>query len=561
MLSETPQLLLKGLSAATRVMMPLVLIFAAAFVLYWQSFSNALVFDSAIWFGEARLRVLESYGYTDRYLSKKLAYLLWRWSDGNVVTLHVVNTFLHGATACIGYLFFRRLFSALLVAPGSHLKYEPRLLAFTGALLFALHPVLVYAVAYVGQMEIILATLFALLFLVTYLDGILRHDPVRLVGAAALYWIALLSKEHVIMVPAVALAMTLLFRPPSLALLRELWVPFTVYGLVALHIFSLTDVGVGQIYEPSGEAALDRAATLGLTISAENAHGVSIITQALLFFRYWLIWLLPYPGWMSIDLQYPIAASYLEWPFLVGLIGFSLYPLVVGWLLLRGGRLGLIGLCLLYPWLMFFTEFVAVRVHEPFVLYRSYLWMIGACWAVPLIIAVWRIYPVLIFAILVSFGAAALDRLASFESPYKLWDDAVRKNDEFGDRALAAYRAYLNRGTALHEQGQLQEALQDYAKALELNPNLAQAHANRATALVQLEQLDAALIESNEAIRLGHRMSPPALASAHSNRAGIYLLLNHPEEALKDLEQAVVLDPEQARHQNSLKILRDKLVR
>ena len=68
--------------------------------------------------------------------------------------------------------------------------------AWVGALIFALHPVAVYAVGYVVQRSILMATFFVLVMQLSYLHGLLTGRRRWLVLAAAAYFLAVFSKEH-----------------------------------------------------------------------------------------------------------------------------------------------------------------------------------------------------------------------------------------------------------------------------------------------------------------------------------------------------------------------------
>jgi hypothetical protein len=94
-----------------------------------------------------------------------------------------------------------------------------------------------------------------------------------------------------------------------------------------------------------------------------------------LFFRYGLLWLIPNVGWMSIDLRPAFPLSLASAQAIASVLAYLGLLAASAWLVLRRSDvLGLIGLCLLFPLLMFGTEFGTVWIQDPFVLYRSYLW-------------------------------------------------------------------------------------------------------------------------------------------------------------------------------------------
>jgi len=301
----------------------------------------------------------------------------------------------------------------------------------------------------------------------------------------------------------------------------------------------------------------------------------SVITQASLFFKYLLLWLVPYPGWMSVDLRQTIASGPLAWPHVLGVPAFLAYGAAAALLILRRGTLGLLGLGLLFPWLLFFTEFVTVRIQEPFVLYRSYLWMAGLPAVLPFLARRLSARTVIVgCAVLVLvFGVALRERLATFANNLALWDDAVRKNTDlsqvyvdrgYGNRAVALLRAgrpdealadlemalklnprsshaYVNRGTLLSQRGEEKKALADIDRGIELDPSFAEGHAERCAQLYKMEEPARALESCNEALRLA-----PALPTALVSRAVLHARALRMPEALTDLDKVLKLEPNHA---------------
>ena len=101
--------------------------------------------------------------------------------------------------------------------------------AWFGALIFAIHPVAVYAVGYVVQRSILMATFFALLMQLAYLRGLLSGQVRWLVLAAVAYFLAVFSKEHSVMVLALLAAQTVLLRSQVRASARALWLAWAAF--------------------------------------------------------------------------------------------------------------------------------------------------------------------------------------------------------------------------------------------------------------------------------------------------------------------------------------------
>jgi len=301
--------------------------------------------------------------------------------------------------------------------------------------------------------------------------------------------------------PAVLAAMTLLLRREnrlSRPALAAGWCAFTAVALLVVLIARGNLVQVlGTAYEPM---AVESFAQQNIVASGAMLHLLSVLTQAGLFFKYLLLWALPNPAWMSIDMREPFVASLSAWQGWLGAAGFALYGALALRLLWRGGRAGLAGLALLYPWLLFFTEFSSIRVQEPFVLYRSYLWMPGLMLLIPLLLLRFpqrRTLPMLGCAALL-LVPLALNRLWVFGDNYRLWNDAALLLQN--ERVAGADRIYYNRGQALLAQQKWAEAARDFERSAAISPQLAPIHYMLGMAYVNagryqeaLQQFDATL--------------------------------------------------------------------
>jgi tetratricopeptide (TPR) repeat protein len=494
---------------------------AVALALYGGALQYPLVFDDLLL---VRDTALSASGTGPRALSHASFRWIQALAGGEVSWQRLANVLLHGAVGAVLFGFLARLFEAVL---GPRMRWT----AFLGALAFVLHPAAVYGVAYLGQRSIVMATLFSVLSLWCVLEGLLRRSSAWFVAGALSYGLAVVSKEHAVMLPAVAGALAVLLRGISPAMLRKAGLALLLTGVVAAGIVYQRRALLGAAYEPfvGDVAGASSATTLAL----------SMLNQAFLYFRYLLTWLLPCPCWMSIDLRVDFPGDLLSWPQTVGAIAYLAYPLAAASLLLRGGRLGLLGFGLLYAWLLSLTELAAVRVQEPFVLYRSYLWMGGLAATLPALAPglAPRTRNAILAAICIALVPLAVNRLATFSSPLALWDDAVRKNRDSG----AAYRerALINRGELLRGAGQRQAALADFDLAIAANPRLAEGYASRATLYLELGRLQEALADLDRAVALD-----PRHGSAHAKRCYAKFALGLPRaDALADCEQALRLEP------------------
>ena len=227
------------------------------------------------------------------------------------------------------------------------------------------------------------------------------------------------------------------------------------------------------------------------------------MTQAWLYFKYLLLWLVPNPGWMSIALEEEFARQILGWPQTLGIFGLAIYGVVAVRLFLKGGRRALLGFALLGPLLLFLVEFSTVRIQEIFVLYRSYLWM--PCLAAALPFVVGRL-PARVAAaglLLAAIGLAAvtIERLKVFDDPVRLWDDAIVKAAGSPNRANLG-RLYYQRGRSKVIEGQFAEGLPDLTLAIGLHPRLVASHYFRGVAFFETGQFASALADFDQMTRM-----------------------------------------------------------
>ena len=99
--------------------------------------------------------------------------------------------------------------------------------------------------------------------------------------------------------------------------------------------------------------------------------------------------------------------------------------------------------------------------------------------------------------------------------------------------------AYYNRGLAKSRLGQNEEAIKNYDQAIELNPQLAEAYCNRGIAKNRLREYEEAIKDFNQAIELN-----PQDAKAYYNRGISKYYLEEYEEAIKNYNKAIELNPQ-----------------
>ena len=474
---------------------------ALSALLYLPFLHNPLVFDDRIFFSGLRFAYYATHplGLDLRlppYFTLTLIEVLW---SGVVAAQRVVSLLLHIGVALVLYKLLLDLQRAALPAPA---QADAPLRAAIGAAAFALHPVAVYGAGYLVQRSIVMATLFGLLSGVLFLRGLRRGAHADAVSAALMFWLAVLSKEHAVLLPAAVALLGLLAGASRAFVLRHVALYFVACAPAAIFV-TLRSLGVigGAYEEAAGAIAAQVGAASGDDV-VEQSLALSAVTQAGLFFKYLGLWIWPDPAGMSIDLRVDFAAGWSAGGIAARVAAFSGAGLIGAVLLSRHGAARLAGFGLLYAWILFFVEFSAVRFQEPFVLYRSYLWGPGIICIVVAALSRLPRAAALGAGLLAcaGLGYAAHDRLVTFSSPLRLWEDAAAKLPDtpvpWGSRALYQVgREYLY-------AGQPGKAIAATERCARLYPKTVHCAYARGAIHLHLEQYEIARLHLLRAIEL-----------------------------------------------------------
>ena len=375
----------------------------------------------------------------------------------------------------------------------------------------AINPVAVYGVAYLVQRTIVMATLFSLLSFTLYLRAQQTLRWPDLFSSAFLAWLAMMCKEHAILTPIAAIMLTPLCggwtreRLARAAMNLAISLPGMLW--VLWHRGSAI---VGTSYEVYAGQILSQVAGLDFP---GGPWAMSAATQALLFWKYGLLWLVPFPGWMSADLRVDFAAIWanpLAYAGLVVSVTAVALALLAWCRPVRYAAWTVWASVLLFAAVPFAIELSTVRVQEPFVLYRSYLWM--PAYALLLAMVLVRIDGGLarqpagmrrkLFWVALVGGCcllfpAAQDRLRSFSSERALWQDAL---DKLPHPAVAgADRIYYNLAGEAFKRREYAEALRLSDLVIAQNPAAFQGYLARGTSLLALARGDEAMQAFDEA--------------------------------------------------------------
>lgn len=464
---------------------------ALSAALYLPFLQNPLVFDDRVFFSGLRFAYYATHplGLDVRvppYFTITMTEVLW---SGMVAVQRAVSLVLHVGVALALY---KLLLDLQRVALPAQAQDDLPLRAAIGAAAFALHPVAVYGAGYLVQRTIVMATLFGLISALLFLRGLRRGSHADALSAALLYSLAVLSKEHAVLLPAAVTLLAVLARVERRFALRHVGIYLAACAPAAIFVTLLSLRFIGSPYEES-------AATIAAQVSAqageeiqEQSLALSAVTQAGLFFKYLWLWVWPDTSGMSIDLRVDFAAGWSAGWIAAKVAAFAGAGAVGALLLRRRGAMGIAGFGLLWAWILFLVEFSAVRFQEPFVLYRSYLWGPGVlCVLVATLSraprpAAWAA-GVLVSAVL-AYGA--YDRLVTFSHPLRLWEDAVTKLPE--KPVPWGSRAFYHVGREYLYAGQPQKAIAATERCARLYPQVVHCVYARGAIHLYLAQYDLA---------------------------------------------------------------------
>ncbi len=495
------------------------LIAALAGALYLPFLDNPPVFDDFyfLWGQNFAYYATHPFGLELRvppYFSMAVVQLAW-W--GHIEAHRILTLAFHIACALALYklIFDIQRHAARNTAEAPATTVQSHAPALVCAAVFAVHPVAVYGAGYLIQRTTLFATLFSLVSIVLYLRGLARRSHTDAVAAALMYSIAVLSKETAVLLPAAAAVGGLLVAVERRFRIRHTILYWALCAPSAALVTVLVKGKIAGTEEPDFQIVTAQISQAGAPMLLESPWLESAVTQAGLFFRYLAPWIWPDTGAMSFDMRTDFAS---QWPPAVaalGVLGFAGYGALGVWLMARAGMARVAGFGLLFSWTLFFTELVAIRFQEPFVLYRSYLWAPGLLVVLALALARLPVRAVAAFALLALplLGYQAHDRLQTFASGIALWEDAVAKLPQAaapgGSRTLYYLsREYLSAGRAERAAEIAERCLAEY----------------------------------------------PATYDCHYARARIHLRQYQVSEALPHLVSAVALRPErgEARHKLGL---------
>lgn len=134
----------------------------------------------------------------------------------------------------------------------------------------------------------------------------------------------------------------------------------------------------------------------------------------------------------------------------------------------------------------------------------------------------------------------ALNNMGVLYVQLKEWDRALQCFQDAADDILykTPYFAYHNIGSVYFHKGQYLKAIENYQKALAVEPSYLQAYYDLASAYEAIHRDEEAIQTYHQILRID-----PQSWDAHLDLAKLYIRLNRHQEAVKELETVIQQDP------------------
>jgi tetratricopeptide (TPR) repeat protein len=431
-----------------------------------------------------------------------LEYHLWGL---NPFGYHLVNILLHAMAAIL-------LWQVLL-----RLRIRG---AWLAAVLFALHPVCVESVAWITERKNVLSAVFYFAAALAYL----RFAPLEQNDSGRQRWGW--HRVALVLFMAALLSKTVTCSLPAALLLVCWWKKGRLRqnDIMPLLPFFATGVALGLL---TAWMEKHHVGAQGAEWSLTFADRCLIAGRALWFYAGKLVWpahlTFIYPRWVIEP------AGWWQWLFPVATIGvvaglwlarrrIGKGPLVA--VLFFAGTLGpALGFVNVYP-----MRYSFVADHFQ---YLAGVGLITLCAA-----GLARIPRVIPATLVVLLGALTWQQAGIYRNPETLWRDTLAKNPD-------CWMAHNNLGHLLSNQGHIEEAMEHYHKAIQIDPNSYETLGNLGNTLATLGRFDEAIKNYRKFIQIN-----PNDAAALNNLALALVAQGRFDEAIENYYKAIQINPD-----------------
>lgn len=443
---------------------------------------------------------------------------------------HLNNVLLHVLCTLFVFLLIRKMGLSFLVS-------------FLVALLFGIHPMRVESVVWVTERKDVLFGAFFLLSLFFYTNYLIKKKNLFFVLSLGFFILSLLSKiQAVVLAPALLLIDHWFSRKIDRKLIFEK-VPFFLLALAT---------GVAGIWFLRQQGSMDTGTSFPL-VQRLFIGSYSFMVYVIKSIIPWeMSALYPYPQKIS-------AIFYLSMIPALAVVAFPVFKFKWNKTLTFGILFFLFNIAFLLQVVGAGQGFLADRfTYIPYIgLFLIFAKAVE--WTTEKFSEKRSIINSVLVIYLLLFTAITFNRMKVWQNSETLWTDVIAKypntplpynnlghylrRQNLPDQALENYnkaiqleptkaQPYNNRGKIYFDHGEIDKALADYNKCIELEPNHVNALANRGAAFGMKQEWEKALNDLNKAIEL-----EPLHSNALSNRAFVWFQMQEYEKSIEDFNR------------------------
>jgi Flp pilus assembly protein TadD len=472
----------------------------------------------------------------------------------------LVNAVILGLTAFAAAVAFILILQAAGPSRAGESRQKQAIGIFLG-LVFLVHPLQTYYVAYIWQRIELLCCLFYISALALYVAVRAGRVPYVVSGYAlclVLFVLALATKERAVTLPAaLVLAEIAFFRNGWKSLLKRIAV-FIMILLPLLALLSFLERPYGNVEEYSG--------LLATITTYYHESGLSLwqvlVSQCRVLFSYLALIIVPVPSNVRLTIAHVVFSSPLETPEIAASVIGALAIVAAGIFLIR--KRPLTGFGLLFFLVNWALDSLAVPYYF-FFAYRASLPMFGLLLVLgDILLAVWvrvgsldprkaqlaAAASACTAAIVIGLlSAVTVSKSKLWNDPVAFWSDIVEglpSHDKNVEKRVAA-DALDNLGVALQEQGRQAEAIALFRRAIEVQPLYPYAYVDMAISYAALGDNTQAESSLQQSIRLFPKSADSqfALAKFYMSQGRLALAWHH-------MQKAAANAPSDPRYMNGL---------
>jgi Tfp pilus assembly protein PilF len=449
----------------------------------------------------------------------------------NVVGFHVVNILIHISTGFFFYFFVKSTFGtpALRSRYGNYMWIS----LFTAAV-WMVHPLHTQSVSYVVQRMNSLCAMFYILSILLYarfrLSQQQRNKWWLFSGCILAGAMALASKEIAATLPVFIIAYEwYFFQDLDLKWLKH-HIPLLTGCLLLAAVIALALLGSNPL-----DRVLDGYKGRDFTLTQR------LLTESrvIIFYLSQLLW--PHPSRLNLDHDFPLSNSLTD-P-MTTIFSIIAIAALIGLAVVTAKKQRLLSFCIFWFFgnLVIESSIIALeiifehRTYLPSMAFSLIISLVACRWVKP----TW-LQAVLLCTMVTVSAIWTYDRNTVYNDRVTFWQDCV-------DKSPRKARPHNNLGVALADQGYHHEAINQYRKALEIDPLYQEPVANIGLTLVEQGKIKESITQFLKALEMN-----PKDSKTLNNLGASLVVERRYAEAIQHLSESLALNPHYAQAHNNM---------